>query len=184
MESGDPPGCIPENGACRGPSWPDVSELYGPDGGGSGRTGYLRDGQHGQPVFNNLESNSESQDEIGAPVDGELISMEKIPDPVFSSGTLGQCVGILPKNGIVYAPCQGKVSFVAETGHAIAFSLSDGRNIILHVGIDTVGLEGRGFRVMTERGKTVSKEDIVMKVDLEEIRKAGLSPMVITVVER
>ena len=140
--------------------------------------------QHGQPVFNNLESNSESQDEIGAPVDGELISMEKIPDPVFSSGTLGQCVGILPENGIVYAPCQGKVSFVAETGHAIAFSLSDGRNIILHVGIDTVGLEGRGFRVMTEMGKTVSKEDIVMKVDLEEIRKAGLSPMVITVVER
>ena len=129
------------------------------------------------------ENHSEPQDEIGAPADGKLVPMEDIPDPVFSSGTLGPCIGILPETGIIYAPCHGRVSFIAETGHAIAFSSSDGKNILLHVGIDTVSLEGRGFRVLTERGKMVEKGDRVMEANLEEIQKAGLSPMVITLVE-
>ena len=124
---------------------------------------------------------TESEGSVAAPADGKLIPMEEIPDPVFSSGTLGECVGILPENGTIYAPCDGTVSGVAKTGHAITFTASDGRQILVHVGIDTVSLGGRGFRVHVKEGMAVSKGDIVLEADLEVIRVAGLSPIVVTV---
>lgn len=119
-------------------------------------------------------------DALAAPADGKLIPMEDIPDPAFSSGTLGDCVGILPENGNIYAPCDGVVSGVAETKHAITFTASDGRTVLVHAGLDTVTLGGRGFTVHAKPGDSVARGDLVMEMDLETIRAAGLSPMVIT----
>ena len=119
---------------------------------------------------------------FAAPVDGTLIPMEEIPDSVFSSGTMGECVGIMPENGTILAPCDGVVSAVAQAGHAIGFTASDGREILIHVGIDTVRMGGKGFRVLVREGNAVSKGDPVMEADLDLIREAGLSPMVIVAV--
>ena len=121
---------------------------------------------------------------FAAPVDGTLIPMEEIPDSVFSSGTMGECVGIMPENGAILAPCDGVVSAVAQAGHAIGFTASDGREILVHVGIDTVRMGGKGFRVLVREGNAVSKGDPVMEADLDLIREAGLSPMVIVAVSR
>ena len=121
-------------------------------------------------------------DSVAAPADGKLIPMEDIPDPVFSSGTLGYCVGILPVNGTIYAPCDGVVSGIAKSLHAITFTASDGSEILVHVGIDTVSLGGRGFKVFVQEGSVVSKGDVVMEADLSVIAGAGLSPIVITAV--
>ena len=118
---------------------------------------------------------------LAAPADGELIPMEEIPDTAFASGTLGDCVGILPENGMVYAPCDGVVSGIAQTGHAITFTASDGREVLVHAGLDTVTLGGRGFTVLTKAGASVAKGEPVLEMDLAVIRDAGLSPMVITV---
>ena len=120
------------------------------------------------------------KDMIAAPADGKLIPMEDIPDPVFSSGTMGECAGILPENGMIYAPCDGTVAGIAQTKHAITFTSSDGREILVHVGIDTVRLNGNGFTVFVEEGSTVCKGEKVMEADLDVIRSAGLSPIVIT----
>ena len=106
--------------------------------------------------------------------------MKDIPDPAFSSGILGECAGIEPENGKVYAPCDGTVSSVAETKHAVTLLMADGRKILIHAGIDTVQLRGEGFTVFVREGDAVAAGDLLLEADLEKIREAGLSPMVIT----
>lgn len=105
--------------------------------------------------------------------------MADIPDPVFSSGTMGACIGILPESGSIYAPCDGIVSGIAAAKHAITITASDGREILVHVGIDTVTLNGRGFTVLTREGAAVAKGDKILEADLDVIRASGLSPIVI-----
>lgn len=122
---------------------------------------------------------SSSRSELASPVDGKLIPREEIPDPAFAFGTMWQCTGIMPENGTIYAPCDGIVSGIAATKHAINFTATDGREILVHVGIDTVSLNGRGFTVLVQEGAAVSKGDIVMEVDLDVIYAAGLSPVVV-----
>ena len=117
--------------------------------------------------------------DIASPADGRLIPGAEIPDPVFADGSIWQCVGILPENGMICAPCDGVVTGVAATKHAMTFQAADGREILLHAGIDTVRLEGGGFTVLVRAGQTVSKGEKVMETDLDLIRSAGLSPMVI-----
>ena len=87
---------------------------------------------------------------LAAPADGELIPMEEIPDTAFASGTLGDCVGILPENGMVYAPCDGVVSGIAQTGHAITFTASDGREVLVHAGLDTVHFDEQKEGTLTK----------------------------------
>lgn len=122
---------------------------------------------------------SSSRAELASPVDGKLIPRDEIPDPAFAFGTMWQCLGIMPENGTIYAPCDGIVSGIAATKHAINFTSTDGREILVHVGIDTVSLNGRGFTVLVQEGASVSKGDIVMEVNLDVIRAAGLSPVVV-----
>ena len=120
-------------------------------------------------------------EEIGAPADGVLIPMEQIPDETFAQGLLGQCFGIEPENGAVCAPVSGTVTTIAETCHAIGLHSDGGRDILLHIGIDTVTLKGRGFTPKTAVGAHVKKGETLMEADLSVIREAGLDPMVITV---
>ena len=117
---------------------------------------------------------------IKAPADGELIPMEEIPDEVFSSGMMGECAGILPTDGTIYAPITGTVVTVAKTGHAISFRNPD-TQILVHVGLDTVKLNGEGFTVRVSEGQTVKQGQPVMEADLDLIRRRGYNPMVIVV---
>ena len=116
---------------------------------------------------------------ISAPCSGESVRMEDIPDPVFASGMMGECTGIMPENGKIYAPVDGVVSVVTETKHSIVFTAEDGRNIMIHAGIDTVKLNGRGFSVFVKEGDEVSAGDHVMTMDLDVIREEGMSPIVV-----
>lgn len=118
---------------------------------------------------------------IHAPADGQLVSMSGIPDPVFAGGVLGPCFGIIPDNGLVRAPASGTVSSVADTGHAVSLRTSDGKEILIHTGIDTVQMKGRGFSPKVKQGDTVRTGDTLLEFDPEAVREAGLNPMVITV---
>ncbi|MCQ2398517.1 MAG: phosphoenolpyruvate--protein phosphotransferase [Sphaerochaetaceae bacterium] len=119
---------------------------------------------------------------LTAAADGELFSMEEIPDPVFSSGSMGKCIGILPDNGNIYAPINGKVVTVAETHHAVVIEGEGGRQILVHVGINTVKLGAKAFTLHVEKGSLVEANTLLMETDLEMIKDAGLSTMVIVVV--
>lgn len=118
---------------------------------------------------------------LGAACDGKYVAMKDIPDEVFSMGVLGACCGIEPKEGKVYAPIGGKIVQVADTLHAIGIECG-GMEILLHVGIDTVEMNGEGFQVQVREGQTVKKGDLLLTMDLEKIHAAGHPDMVIMAV--
>ncbi len=119
-------------------------------------------------------------EEVKAPAEGEVIPMEKIPDETFSTGVLGECYGIMPSEGIIYSPLEGTVSVVANTKHAVSFK--DGnREVLVHVGIDTVKLGGEGFKVLVSEGDVVKQGQKVMEFDAELIKARGYNPMVVVV---
>ena len=119
---------------------------------------------------------------LGAPADGELIPMAEIPDRVFSQGIMGECIGIEPENGDIYAPADGTIALVAETLHAFGLQTEDGRGILVHVGIDTVELKGECFENHLVCGQQVKRGEKVMTADIDGIRKKGYSAMVITAI--
>ena len=118
---------------------------------------------------------------LTAPVDGETVPMRQIPDIIFSSGVIGSCIGILPENGQILAPCNGVVAEIADTAHAITFRNEKGMEILLIAGIDTFTLNGRGLSPLVKAGDSVTAGHPLMEMDLNLIRNAGLSPMIITV---
>lgn len=122
-----------------------------------------------------------SEKTVVAPADGILIPMEEIPDKAFSQGVLGKCFGVYPDNGVAYAPVSGVIENIAETLHAITICTEAGEHILIHVGIDTVNLKGKGFEPQVKLGQKVNVDDILTKFDLQTIISAGYSPMVITV---
>ena len=118
---------------------------------------------------------------LTAPVDGETVPMRQIPDIIFSSGVIGSCIGILPANGHILAPCSGVVAEIADTAHAITFRGENGMEILLIAGIDTFTLNGSGLSPLVKAGDSVTAGQPLMELDLNQIRAAGLSPMIITV---
>lgn len=118
---------------------------------------------------------------LGAACDGKYVAMKDIPDEVFSMGVLGACCGIEPENGKVYAPIGGKIVQVADTLHAIGIECG-GIEILLHVGIDTVEMNGEGFHVQVHEDQTVKKGDLLLTMDLEKIHAAGHPDVVIMAV--
>ena len=117
---------------------------------------------------------------LTAPVSGETVPMKQIPDVMLSSGVIGSCIGILPENGHVLAPCDGVVQEIADTNHALTFRSEDGMEILLLAGIDTFILNGEGLKPLVAEGESVKRGQPVMEADLECIREAGLSPIMIT----
>ena len=118
---------------------------------------------------------------LTAPVGGETVPMKQIPDLMFSSGVIGNCIGIMPENGRILAPCDGVVMEIADTSHALTFRTEDGMEILLLAGLDTFTLNGEGRRPLVGEGETVTRGQAVMEADLDRIREAGLSPIIITV---
>ena len=134
----------------------------------------------GEPLVANGR-NEIARLQLTAPVAGKTVPMKEIPDVMFSSGVIGNCVGVMPDDGHILAPCDGMVVEIADMNHALTFKTSDGTEILLLVGIDTFTLNGEGLNPLVEEGATVTKGQPVMDVDLDKIREANLSPIVITV---
>ena len=118
---------------------------------------------------------------IHAPVNGETVPMRQIPDIMFSSGVIGNCIGIMPEDGHILAPCDGVVTEIADAGNELTICTADGMEILLVIGIDTFTLNGRGLHLFVKEGDAVTAGQKVMETDLEQIRDAGLSPVIITV---
>lgn len=116
-------------------------------------------------------------------VDGELITLEKVGDGVFSAGVLGEGLAIVPDDDILYAPASGTVSLIMdESKHALALTLNNGVELFLHVGIDTVNMKGEGFEYFVEKGEAVSTGTKLLKFDREKIKAAGYPDFVVCVI--
>ena len=116
---------------------------------------------------------------VMAPVKGEAVKGEEIPDDAFSSGALGAGVGIKPDDDIVYAPFDGKISTVIDTKHAVGISGPGNMELLIHVGIDTVKMKGEGFECFVNQDDEVKKGQKLLKFDRDKIKEAGYSDMVV-----
>ena len=112
---------------------------------------------------------------VTAPVAGHVISLDETGDPVFASRALGEGVGIQPADSTVVAPVSGVLQTVAETGHAFGIKTDDGVEVLVHVGIDTVKMNGEGFDVKVKANEHVNAGDNLVVVDFDKVKEAGYS---------
>lgn len=118
-----------------------------------------------------------------APVTGKTIDLSDIPDPVFAQKMAGDGLGIDSTGDVIVAPCDGDLTLVFKTKHAFAMTLENDIEILVHIGIETVSLNGEGFEQLVEQGTTVKAGTPIIKIDREFIKSKGLSlvtPVLIT----
>jgi PTS system beta-glucosides-specific IIC component len=121
-------------------------------------------------------------DNFYAPMAGKAVPISEVPDPTFAEGMLGNGIAIEPAEGKVYAPCDATVDMMFTTGHAVSLVADCGAEVLIHIGLETVSLEGKPFTVHAASGDKVKKGQLLIEVDLEAVKAAGLptiTPMVI-----
>lgn len=114
---------------------------------------------------------------ILAPLTGKAVPLSEVPDPVFSDKVLGDGAAIIPADGKIVSPVNGEISTVAETGHAYGFTSEDGLEILVHVGLETVSLNGECFKVYGKPGDKVKAGDLVAEVDLGYLKEKEINPI-------
>lgn len=124
---------------------------------------------------NGMKSDMPKESTVYSPVKGKVIPLSEVEDEAFSSGILGKGAAIIPEEGVIYAPADGEISAFFPTGHAIGIKTEDGLEILIHVGMDTVQLEGKGFTPLAGTGDKVKKGQKLLEFDKELIKKEGYS---------
>ncbi|MCY9445092.1 PTS glucose transporter subunit IIA [Bacillus haynesii] len=123
------------------------------------------------------------EEEIFSPLTGQLVPLEQVPDPVFSEKMMGEGVAVIPEEGVLVSPVEGEVVQVFHTKHAIGIKSVSGLDILLHVGLETVELNGEGFTVFIKEGQTVKVGDPLLNFDISFLRnenKEIITPIIIT----
>ncbi len=123
-----------------------------------------------------------AMDDLYAPMAGKAVAISQVPDPTFAEGMLGNGIAIVPTEGKVYAPCDATVDMMFPTGHAVSLVADNGAEILIHVGLETVSLEGKPFTIHAANGDKVKKGQLLIEVDLKAVEEAGLktiTPMVV-----
>lgn len=124
-----------------------------------------------------------ADNEIFAPIEGKVVALSEVKDEAFASGALGEGCAIIPEKGEVVAPFDGTVEAVFPTGHAIGLKRTDGLELMIHIGMDTVELGGKHFEVLVKQNDTIKKGDTLIRFDIYGIKKAGYdvtTPILVT----
>lgn len=133
-------------------------------------------------MFSFLKKKESAGIVLASPVKGTVVSLKQVNDPTFSEEMLGKGVAVIPTEGKIYAPADGEISLLFDTLHAVSMTTTDGVEILIHVGLDTVKLKGDGFVAHVATGDTVKKGDLLLSVDLEALKADGydtVTPMVV-----
>ena len=133
--------------------------------------------------YQDAKESNEKEIIISCPVKGKVVPLNEVPDETFSQEMLGKGVAIIPEQNQFYAPVSGEVSVVFPTGHAIGLTSEDGTELLIHIGLDTVQLNGEGFHVKVQQGQKIKQGDLLVEVDLDVIKEKGYSvitPILVT----
>lgn len=120
---------------------------------------------------------------ITAPMNGEVVALEDVPDPVFSQKMMGDGIAVTPTDGKVCAPADAKVMHVFPSKHAIGLLLADGTEVLIHIGLETVGLKGEGFTLHVDKDQDVKQGELLIEFDLDYVKEHAVSlvtPIIIT----
>jgi len=149
-----------------------------------GASGTLKSGQNVQVVFGTQSDQIKEQIKnliqfnFASPLSGRILSLEQVPDPTFAGKILGDGFAIVPDHGLVVSPFDATVETLIGSHHAIGLLSSEGVEVLIHVGIDTVKMKGQGFKALVQEGQSVKKGDALIQFDLELIKK--MSPSIVT----
>ena len=133
-------------------------------------------------MFSFLKKKGSAGIVLASPVKGTVVSLKQVNDPTFSEEMLGKGVAVIPTEGKIYAPADGEISLLFDTLHAVSMTTTDGVEILIHVGLDTVKLKGDGFVAHVATGDKVKKGDLLLSVELEALKASGydtVTPMVV-----
>jgi PTS system glucose-specific IIA component len=138
-------------------------------------------------LFNSLKKSMGMGNDQGtvikAPLTGEVVPIEEVPDPVFADKVVGDGIAINPTGNVMVAPCDGEIGKIFETNHAFSMETPSGVELFVHFGIDTVELKGEGFKRIASEGQQVKAGDPVIEVDLDFLKekaKSVITPVVIS----
>lgn len=123
-----------------------------------------------------------SEETLVSPLSGNVVTLENVNDPVFSSGAMGKGLAVKPSEGVVYAPADAEVTIAFETGHAYGLKTASGAEILIHIGIDTVSMNGNGFEKLVAAGDKVKAGTPIAKFDVAKIAEAGLDDTTMIIV--
>ncbi|HKU00694.1 MAG TPA: PTS glucose transporter subunit IIA, partial [Paraburkholderia sp.] len=126
------------------------------------------------------ENSAEGHIELIAPLSGPVVPLASVPDPVFSEGLFGDGIGVDPLVGRLVSPCDGTIMHLARTGHAVTLQTAEGAQVLVHIGIDTVELNGKGFTPKVEQGAQVRRGDLLIEFDLDAV--ACNAPSLVSVI--
>lgn len=120
---------------------------------------------------------------ILAPVSGRCVALTTVPDEVFSTRMMGDGVAIIPADGLFVAPADGELTMLFQTGHAFGMRLGRSIEILVHIGLNTVELEGKGFEILAQQGQPIKAGSPIVRVDLDYLKEMGypvITPVIIT----
>lgn len=133
-------------------------------------------------VFETDVTTSSRKMTLSGAVKGEAVSLNSVSDEVFASEAMGKGVGIIPSEGKLYAPCDGTVEALFPTHHAIGLTSKDGVEVLLHIGVNTVSMGGKGFEAHVTQGKKIKKGDLLIRFSMDAIKEAGYDTTVMMIV--
>ena len=129
-----------------------------------------------------LFGSKKEKEQILAPVAGQAVPLSEVPDPAFAQEILGKGVAIIPVEGRIYAPADGTIEMLFDTMHAVSMTTSEGVELLIHIGLDTVALKGEHFTAYKGNGDSVKKGELLIEADLDAVKKAGydvITPVVV-----
>lgn len=141
------------------------------------------DGSADESIDKNIDKSVPAETVVASPLTGTVIDLSEVPDEGFAARLMGDGAAVIPQSDVVCAPCDAVVAFVFDTGHAIGFETDSGQNILVHVGIDTVSLKGKGFEILVAEGQRVKKGEPCIKLDLGYLKahaKSLATPVILT----
>lgn len=134
-----------------------------------------QEGEWGMGLIKNIFGSGKKEEGIRvcAPTGGRLVPLSEVSDPTFAEGILGKGAAVVPGGNRFFSPADGTVTTVFPTGHAAAITTDDGAEVLIHIGVDTVKLDGKYFTSHVKDGQKVSRGELLLEADLEQIKAAG-----------
>ena len=140
---------------------------------GNGKAEQTEGNEQASPEEDKIGAESVKEEVLGSPVNGNVVPLSEVSDPTFASEMLGTTVAVEPSDGRIVAPCDGEVINIFDTGHAVCLTTQAGGELLIHVGVDTVKMEGKGFTKKVSDGEKVHAGDVLIEADLDTIKAAG-----------